>query len=76
MNVQLASALLLDAPPGFVRQLIESRLVAILLGVGALVIFGLWLAWQLRGIREIEGRSAGGQDQAEAPREASQRLHR
>lgn len=45
---------LADAPPGFVRELIESRFVAIVLGVSALVTLGLWFAWQLRVLRTLD----------------------
>ena len=40
-----------EQPPGFLRQLIESRLLAIVLGLTALVGIGLWLAWQLSAVR-------------------------
>ena len=45
---------LADAPPGFVRELVESRFVAIVLGVSALVTLGLWFAWQLRVLRSLD----------------------
>lgn len=40
------------APRGFVRDLIESRLLAIVLGVSALVAMGVWIAWQVSSLRE------------------------
>ncbi len=49
--LSLALLALPDAPRGFVGDLIESRLLAIVLGVSALVAMGVWIAWQMSSLR-------------------------
>jgi hypothetical protein len=47
-----------DAPRGFLRDLIESHLLAIVFGVSALVLLGLWLDWQLSSLQASDASAS------------------
>ena len=51
LSASLPGSASAEEEAGFVRFLIESRFVAILFGVAAIVLVLYWLGWQMRAVR-------------------------